>query len=99
MYNNTTRVPGGSCYGDSVFRTTASPQSYARTMFQKVISKRSFNPDEIRYFSTEDFFMLVYQQKPLLVENFDFVEMKRSEGVHAFEEWLSKTILQMVRSI
>ena len=97
MYSSTTRVPGGSSYADAIFRTTADAKSYAQKMFNRVIEKKSFNPHEIRFFATEDFFMLAYQKIPFIVEDFSFVELKRSEGVHAFEEWLSKTIFQKIR--
>lgn len=97
MYNSTTRVPGGSSYADAVFRTTADTKSYAQKMFHRVIEKKSFNPEEIRFFTTEEFFILIYQKKPFHMEDFNFVELKRSEGVHAFEEWLSKTIFQKIR--
>lgn len=55
------------------------------------------DPSDVKYFATEDFFMLAYQKIPFIVEDFSFVELKRSEGVHAFEEWLSKTIFQEIR--
>ncbi|SFO04309.1 hypothetical protein [Proteiniclasticum ruminis] len=97
MYNSTKRVPGGSSYADAVFRTTADAKSYAQKMFHRVIERKSFNPHEIQFFATEDFFMLAYQKIPFIVEDFSFVELKRSEGVHAFEEWLSKTIFKVIR--
>lgn len=97
MYEKNTRVSGGSSYSDALFRISATSQNYARKMFQKVMEKNSFDPKEIQYIATEDFFLLTLGQKPAIIEDFHFVELKRCEGVHAFEEWLVKTIREMIK--
>ena len=97
MYGKETRINGGRSFADAMLRFNASPQEYALLFFNRVTKKMHLDPSDVKYFATEDFFMLAYQKIPFIVEDFSFVELKRSEGVHAFEEWLSKTIFQEIR--
>ena len=97
MYGKETRINGGRSFADAMLRFNASPQEYALLFFNRVTKKMHLDPSDVKYFATEDFFMLAYQKIPFIVEDFSFVELKKSEGVHAFEEWLSKTIFQEIR--
>lgn len=90
MYNQYRRVQGGSSYADAMFRFGAHPKSYAEGMMERVLRKRK-NPDApFKYHAGEDYFLISYNHQVKLIEDFQFVEDKRAEGVHALEEWFAK---------
>lgn len=94
MYGKETRINGGRSFADAMLRFNASPQQYAMHFFKRVTKKMHLDPSDVKYFATEDYFMLVKHQKPILIEDFQFVEKKRSETLDAFEVWLTEVITE-----
>ena len=88
MYNESTRIRGGSCFGDSVFRCQASSFNYARTMFNRVAQKEWGEVSPYTLHMTEKFFIIAHKGSPLIIKDYDFVEEKRSIAVHAYEDWV-----------
>lgn len=96
MYGKETRINGGRSFADAMLRFNASPQEYALLFFNRVTKKMHLDPSDVKYFATEDFFILVRHKKPFLTEDFQFVEKKRSEALDAFEEWLTEVIREIM---
>ena len=92
MYNETTRVKGGSSFADAMLRGNASSESYARIMMKRKLDKEWGDESPYAYHSTKDFFIIARDGVPVMIRDFQFVEMKRSESVHAFEEWVMEII-------
>lgn len=92
MYDKTTRIQGGSSFADAMFRGSASAESYARTMMKRKLDKEWGDESPYTYHEAGDSFIIACEGVPVVIRDFQFVEMKRSESVHAFEEWVAEII-------
>ncbi len=95
FYNQSLRVRGGTGFADAIFRVNASPGEYSKrlgkNLFERLGVKEYFD-----LFNTDTFFLITKDDKPIIVKSYHFVELKRQEGVHAFEEWLEKEIKDLM---
>jgi len=94
MYDQTKRIQGGSCFADAMFRFTASTEAYAKKMVQRVLEKEWGEDSPFRFFGSEGYFIIVRDDKPIIIKDYEFVERLRCEGAHAFENWFSEIISQ-----
>lgn len=92
MYDRTTRIQGGSSFADAMLRGGASSESYARTMMRRKMDKVWGDESPYTYHASEEFFIIAREGVPVAIRDFQFVEMKRSEAVHAFEDWVMEII-------
>lgn len=92
MYDQTKRIQGGSCFGDAVFRFTASPEAYAKKMALHVMEKEWGEESPFRFFGSDGYFIIVRDDKPIIIKDYEFVERLRCEGAHAFEKWYLEII-------
>ena len=92
MYDETKRIQGGSCFGDAMFRFTATPEAYAKKMVQRVLEKEWGGDSPFQYFGSEGYFIIVREDKPIIIKDYEFVENLRCEDVHGFEKWFLEII-------
>ena len=86
------RARGGSSYADSMFRMYSSSDNYAKTIFDRLIRKFG-NELNFQMFTSGSYFLIAKDDKPVLIKDYFFVESKRCESVHAFEEWLKEILV------
>ncbi len=92
MYNKDKRIQGGSSFADAVFRFNASPEDYAKRMFHRVIEKEWGDASLFRFYTAESYFIITKDEKPMIINDYEFVEKKRCEDVHGFEKWVYEMI-------
>lgn len=92
MYDKTTRKNGGNSFADAMFRFGASSENYARTMVGRKLDKEWGDDSPYTFHASEGFFIIAHEGVPVIIRDYQFVEKKRSESVHAFEEWVMEII-------
>lgn len=92
MYDRTTRIQGGSSFADAMLRGNASSENYARAMIGRKLEKEWGEESPYTFHSMGESFIIAREGVPVMIRDFQFVEMKRSESVHAFEEWVLEII-------
>ena len=88
MYNQSTRVQGGSSFADAMFRFSAGPEHYAQTMFDRVVAREWGEYCPYTFHSSPGYFIIAHKGSPVMIKDYSFVEEKRSEAVRAFENWV-----------
>lgn len=92
MYNESERKNGGSCFADAIFRKNATPENYARVLTQRVLHRGFGKNSPFHYYETDTFFMITKDDQPIVVKDYQFVELKRCEDYRGFERWVEDTI-------
>lgn len=86
-YDSSLRVPGGNGYIDAIARHGLHPRQYAEKIFERVL-KKTEKEKRFSFYSTKRFFIIAKEGVPLIIQDFDFVELKRQEGTFAFDKWV-----------
>lgn len=90
-YDRVKRVSGGKSFSDAMWRFNASPREYARGLGKRITDKLGISKS-VKVYGSDEFFMIVKDEKPLIAKEINFVEQKRKEGAYAFETWLEAEI-------
>lgn len=86
------RIRGGSSYADAMYRFGASPEHYARRMTERIIEKEWGIESPFRYFGSEGFFIISENDVPVIIKDYEFVEIHRCTAVHSFENWVQELV-------
>lgn len=90
-YDQSLRARGGINWGDAMFRANVDPQRYSKTIGEKIINKKGLS-DYFEFINSDSFFIISFNSKPMIIKDYDFVELKRREGLHSYEEWLENML-------
>lgn len=95
-YDQSLRARGGTGFASAMFRVNAHPREYSKRLGDALIAKMNVSKS-VRIMDTEEFFILTINDQPMILKDYDFVELKRQETVFAYEEWLEKIIVGLIK--
>jgi len=47
---------------------------------------------QFSFYSTKRFFIITKEGVPLIIQDYDFVELKRQEGTYAYDQWVEDIV-------
>jgi N-acetylmuramoyl-L-alanine amidase len=95
-FDQSLRVRGGNGFASAMFRVNAHSRQYSKRLGDALIAKMGVS-ESIRIMDNEEFFILTINDQPMILKDYGFVELKRQEALFAFEEWLEKTIVGLLK--
>ncbi len=95
-YDQSLRARGGNGFASAMFRVNAHPRQYSKRLGDALIAKMNVS-EAVRILDTEEFFILTVNDQPMILKDYEFVELKRQEAIIAFEEWLEKSIVGLLK--
>ncbi|MBN2286328.1 MAG: hypothetical protein JXQ26_00855 [Tissierellales bacterium] len=90
-YDSSLRAQGGNGYIDAMFRYGVHPRQYAERIFIRVVEKME-KEKQFSFYSTKRFFIITKEGVPLIIQDYDFVELKRQEGTYAYDQWVEDIV-------